>query len=254
VTIQAEGGGVLYDRGVGTAAFDWQDVILGQESMYYNGALRMVRGTGAFVGGYDANGSMTKRVVDGGGWIMTYDAENHMTQAQSSTATATFVYDGDGRRVQGTVGGVTTAYIGNYYEWTGSTSTMVRCYYAGATRVAMRVGSILRFTLDRLLYYLLSDQLGSTTITADANAAEYSELRYKAWGETRYSSGSPVPTKRQFTGELLESSLGLYFYGARFYDSALGRFVSADTIVPGMGNPQSWDRYSYVRNNPVDCS
>ncbi len=41
------------------------------------------------------------------------------------------------------------------------------------------------------------------------------------------------------------------YCGARYYDAALGRFISADTIVPGAGNPQALNRYSYVLNNPV---
>jgi len=41
------------------------------------------------------------------------------------------------------------------------------------------------------------------------------------------------------------------YYGARYYDATLGRFVSADTIVPSAGNPQSLNRYAYVYNNPT---
>jgi len=43
---------------------------------------------------------------------------------------------------------------------------------------------------------------------------------------------------------------GLMYYGARYYEPALGRFVSADAIVPEPGNPQDLNRYTYVRNNP----
>jgi hypothetical protein len=46
-------------------------------------------------------------------------------------ASATFVYDSHGNQVKGTAGGVTTYYVGNYFEWTGSTSTMVKYYSAG---------------------------------------------------------------------------------------------------------------------------
>jgi hypothetical protein len=45
--------------------------------------------------------------------------------------------------------------------------------------------------------------------------------------------------------------LGLYDYNARWYDPRLGRFVQADSIVPGAGNPLAWDRYAYTLNNPV---
>jgi len=41
------------------------------------------------------------------------------------------------------------------------------------------------------------------------------------------------------------------YYGARYYDATLGRFVSADTVVPNAGNPQSLNRYAYTLNNPV---
>ncbi|MBU0493168.1 MAG: hypothetical protein KKA73_26840, partial [Chloroflexi bacterium] len=58
-------------------------------------------------------------------------------------------------------------------------------------------------------------------------------------------------TARRFTGQLEESTIGLYDYGARFYDPLLGRFVSADTVVPEPGNPQAFNRYSYVLNNPL---
>jgi RHS repeat-associated protein len=44
---------------------------------------------------------------------------------------------------------------------------------------------------------------------------------------------------------------GLSYYNARWYDPKLGRFLSADTIVPGPANPQAFNRYSYVFNNPV---
>ncbi len=76
------------------------------------------------------------------------------------------------------------------------------------------------------------------------------ELRYKAYGETRYTWGA-TPTNRRFTGQLEEGTIGLYDYGARFYDPLLGRFISADPIVPRPGDPQNLNRYSYVRNNPL---
>jgi RHS repeat-associated protein len=76
------------------------------------------------------------------------------------------------------------------------------------------------------------------------------ELRYKAFGETRFMSGT-TPTKRQYTGQINEADIGLYFYNARYYDPSLGRFTQADTIIPQPGNPQAWDRYAYVLNNPL---
>ncbi|RLD97622.1 MAG: hypothetical protein DRI92_05310, partial [Aquificota bacterium] len=55
----------------------------------------------------------------------------------------------------------------------------------------------------------------------------------------------------RFTGQREDATIGLYFYNARYYDPALGRFISADTVVPNLGNPQSLNRYSYVLGNPL---
>ena len=53
------------------------------------------------------------------------------------------------------------------------------------------------------------------------------------------------------TGQREETGLGLYDYGARYYDPELGRFIQPDTIVPNPGDAQAFDRYAYVNNNPL---
>ncbi len=60
-----------------------------------------------------------------------------------------------------------------------------------------------------------------------------------------------LPTDYTFTGQKLDTSSGLLYYGARYYDAAIGRFAQPDSIVPNPYNPQSLNRYSYVLNNPV---
>jgi RHS repeat-associated protein len=177
-----------------------------------------------------------------------YDAENRLTSVQTSAGTATFTYDSDGSRVKGTVGGVTTTYIGNYFEWTGSTSTMKKYYYAGSIGVAMRTGS---GTGTTGVNWLFGDHLGSQSVTADASGCKIAEVRYKAWGEDRYVWGT-TPTSYRYTGQRSETSLSIYYYGARRYDSSLGRFLSPDTIVPEASQGvQAWDRMAYANNNPV---
>ena len=132
---------------------------------------------------------MATRSVGGKSFTFTYDAENRLVSV-SGDATATFVYDGDGKRVLSTMDGATTLFVGAHYEKVGSTVT--KYYMAGATRVAMRK--------DGTLSYMLGDHLGSTSLVTDINGVRTSELRYKAWGETRYSFGT-LPTKYTFTGQ-----------------------------------------------------
>ncbi len=79
-----------------------------------------------------------------------------------------------------------------------------------------------------------------------------SETRYRPYGEVR-TPGEPVAglTAHTFTGQALDPDTGLMYYRARWYDPRLGRFVSADTVVPEPGNPQALNRYAYAGNNPV---
>jgi RHS repeat-associated protein len=67
------------------------------------------------------------------------------------------------------------------------------------------------------------------------------------FGGTR--SGS-VSTDIKFTGQRLDQT-GLYYYGARYYDPEIKRFISADTIVPDPVNSQAFNRYAYCINNPL---
>ncbi len=90
--------------------------------------------------------------------------------------------------------------------------------------MAMRTGS-------STLNYLLGDHLGSQAITTSSSGAMSAEIRYYPWGTERYNSGT-TPTTYHFTGQRLESELGLYYYGARWYDPTAGRFIQADSVVP----------------------
>jgi RHS repeat-associated protein len=116
--------------------------------------------------------------------------------------------------------------------------------------------------------YLLGDHLGSTSLTTDKDGAKLSEIRYTAWGNIRYSWTSGAATtpayklnSYTFTGQYsymddpttsgTTEGFGLMFYNARWYDPYLNHFTQPDTIVPNPYNPQTWDRYSYARNNPI---
>lgn len=89
-------------------------------------------------------------------------------------------------------------------------------YFLGGQRVAMREAGD--------LFYLLSDHLGSTTITTDENGEVSAEMHYTAWGETRYKEDH-TPTGRRFTGQIQEPEIGLYFYNARWYDPYIIRLT-----------------------------
>ena len=201
---------------------------------------------------YDANGNMITRAYGGTTYTLTYDAENRMTGMTGGSVNASFTYDGDGSRVKGTIGGVTTAYVGSHFEWIGPSGTMKKYYYAGGMRVAMRSGS-------NNPLWLLGDHLGSTSKVANFDGLSiHSQQLYKPWGEKRYPTGAPtLPTTFRFTGQRSETGLGpsggegLMFYSSRWYDPSLGRWIQPDTIVPLGQGVQALDRYAYANNSPV---
>jgi RHS repeat-associated protein len=111
-----------------------------------------------------------------------------------------------------------------------------------ASSAGVRVGST--------LYYVLKDHLGSVSVVTDNTGAVVGEDRFYPFGETRFTTGT-MQTDKLFTCQREITGLGIYYYGARFYSPKLGRFISADSIVPGFANPQNLNRYSYVLNNPL---
>jgi RHS repeat-associated protein len=233
---------------------------------------------------YDANGNMTSRQIASGTYTLSYDAEGKLVGISGGGMSAVYTYNGDDERVKVVItsGSDTqiTAYVGDYFEVSVGdphqlpTPTQPNCstnycvffplvmtsslsipaghawtsyFYVNGQRVAMRVKSNQDGVEDGVFYFL-TDHLGSTASTLDSSGNLVGELRYSAWGETRYTDGT-TPTQRRYTGQL-EAETGLYFYNARWFDPAIGRFAQADTIIPGSGNPQAWDRYSYGYNNP----
>ncbi len=104
--------------------------------------------------------------------------------------------------------------------------------------------------IDNDVYYVLKDHLGSASVVTDSSGNVVGEQRYYPFGGTRWSTGS-LFTDKLFTGQREMEDLGIYHYGARFYSPTLGRFLSADTIISSIANPQTLNRYSYVANNPL---
>ena len=137
-----------------------------------------------------------------------------------------------------------TIYVLGIYEvdkTSGGTVTQTRTYYPAAG--AMRIGST--------LYYVLKDHLGSASVITNASGVTVSggEQRYYPYGESRLTA--TMLTDKLFTGQREMIGLGIYHYQSRFYSPKIGRFLSADTIVPSHTNPQSLNRFSYTLNNPL---
>lgn len=100
------------------------------------------------------------------------------------------------------------------------------------------------------LYYLYNDHLNTASLTTGSDGAIQYQMRFYPYGVPYFQLGADV-SDFGFTDQRNEST-GLMDFDARYYDPLIGRFVSADTLVPGYENPQALNRYAYALGNPVN--
>jgi RHS repeat-associated protein len=105
-------------------------------------------------------------------------------------------------------------------------------------------------------YYFHTDHLGSISVITDQFGSVVQRLSYDAWGKSRLPNGadgqpSAPPTTRGFTAQEELTVSGLVHRNGRVYDPMFGRMISADPTVPDPLDPQAFNRYSYVGNDPL---
>jgi len=179
-------------------------------------------------------------MISGAGRSFTYDYDNRPTSIVYNSTYVISVYDAYGNRVKKVTPNSTTIYIGKLYECTNGVCT--KYIFAGDERIAKVESSE--------TYFYHTDHLGSSYIITDSLGSTVQDIYYYPYGEIKTNTGSDI-ARHKFTGQEWDAETGLYYYGARYYDPRLARFISADTIVPDPRNPQSLNRYSYVLNNPL---
>jgi RHS repeat-associated protein len=179
--------------------------------------------------------------------IYTYDAENRIT----SVGGVTYTYDGDGKRVKKSNG---TLY------WTGvGSDPLAESDLSGNINeeyVFFNGSRLVRVDRPSLTqHYYLPDHLGTASIIATPatfSSATVEESDYLPYGAEIPISGSD-PNHYKFTGKERDAESGLDNFGFRYDSSAMGRFMTPDPsrLSVFFTNPQSWNRYSYVYNNPL---
>ncbi|HTC93269.1 MAG TPA: RHS repeat-associated core domain-containing protein [Terriglobales bacterium] len=181
-----------------------------------------------------------------------YDAENQLRQATVSGVTTAYDYDANGQRVKKVTSGIGTLYWygpgGEVLEETDLSGTLKNEYiFFGGKRVA-------RYNPATDYFYYFSDHLGSANVLTDASGGIKEESDYYPFGGERVVTDTGIGNNYKFTGKERDPETGLDYFGARYYGNAIGRFLSPDPsglLAQHPENPQSWNLYSYVLNNPV---
>jgi len=120
-------------------------------------------------------------------------------------------------------------------------------------------GTVPPSAIPRMLFYHL-DHLGSPRIITnesggilrDNHGVEVGRHHYMPFGEELPLIDQASSNTRQFTGHERDAESGLDYMLARYHSSSLGRFMAVDPDNDTtLEDPQSWNRYAYVRNNPI---
>jgi len=208
---------------------------------------------------YDLAGDM----IGDGIHSYQYDAEGRLASVDSGS-TATYVYDAGGTRVRRIVGGV--AYD-DVYDLGGHVISDFLASGGTWNRGEVYAGGMHLATYENgTTYFAHSDWLGTERVRSLPSGSIFTP---SLWTSYPFGEGSatPNPSPAHFTGKERDSESGNDYFGARYYASSMGRFMSPDPLpwlgwqhgnskdrqkfAAFIGNPQSLNLYAYVNGNPV---
>ncbi len=202
---------------------------------------------------YSSVGNLTREPLLGGPLTVNYayNAENKIVTA----GTAGYEYDGEGQRVKitSTYAGASRRMVYNAVgkliaEYTLSGSLIKEYFYRGGQLLAT-IGA------DGTVKFGTADHLGSVRewTQGDGSLVVDGTHDYTPFGLDLYPGGQHDGQRQQFGSKERDIETGLDYFIARYYASIQGRFTSPDRpfVDQNEFNPQSWNLYAYVRNNPL---
>jgi RHS repeat-associated protein len=130
-----------------------------------------------------------------------------------------------------------------------------RAVVVGVLVFVLAPAAALAQTTTQVVEYYTTDAIGSVrAVTKKVNGQwQVTHHDFMPSGE-QVSPPYPSPDKRLFTGKERDAETGQDYFGARYYRTDLGRFTTVDpelNIKDALVDPQRWNRYAYVRNNPL---
>lgn len=241
------------------------------------GAIRphAVTSVGATIHTYDASGNITSddangnMIIDNDDRTFTYSVFDQMTLVERGGDRLEFGYGIDRQRNyrEETVNAVTTKtfYMGSAERVETGTTVEIRRRIGGEVVITHELDVNDDVDSTKVRYQML-DHLGSPIAVYDGSAGASERLSYGTWGNRRnydtplvalphyntdFVSGVDTDTVRGYTGHEHGDAFGIIHMNGRIYDPQLGRTLQADPFIQDPTNTQSYNRYSYVLNNPL---
>jgi RHS repeat-associated protein len=198
---------------------------------------------------YDNDGNMITATTSAGTTTYTYDYENRLTNVtQSGTVTATYTYNALGQRIGFDDSGTQTwtVYNGssadaNVYADFNSSGAMTTRYLYGPA-----VDQILaRTSSTGTLAWYLTDNVGTVRDMTNSSGTVIDHIVYDSFGNITTQTNASEADRFLFAGMQYDSTAGIYYDHARYYDATIGRFMSQDPKGFDAGDT---NLYRYVGN------
>lgn len=215
--------------------------------------------------GFDGNNRIVGKSYDATGNLLNDDMHGYGYDAESRVVTvdgvAAYRYDGGGQRVRKLVG----ENLRFVYDMTGQLIAEFDAANGALKKEYVYGASGLVATIEPVngTRYTTSDHLGSPRVVTNAGGGVVSRHDYMPFGEellagvggrsTAMGYSASDGLRQKFTGKERDAETGLDYFIARYYSSGQGRFTTPDPLLESgrVAEPQSWNRYAYVMNNPV---
>jgi len=198
---------------------------------------------------YDANGNLTQKQSNTKITNYSFDMENRLTKVNAGGKEALFQYDGTGKRSRLTAAGSSIDYLYDanscIIERNSSSGATTASYLRNPYAPGGIGGLVRRAATPEESYYLYNGQNGVINLT-NLSGASTGIYDYDSFGNTLAQSGTSSNTYGYSTKEL--DSTGLIYFGARYYDPRMGRFITPDPL----GMVDGPNLYAYVNNDPVN--
>jgi RHS repeat-associated protein len=236
-------------------------------SYSYDAADRLLQ-AGATTYGYDANGNMTSKTEAGTTTTYTYDYANRLISIRNPQSEIRYSYDGYSRRisrlVKGSGFGIPEAEKTDYL-WDGM-NVMLEFYQNKGNPLEYIYGNGQLISRDDLLvlpvskrlvyqntHWFHQDGLGSVVNLTDSSGNVKLTYGYDAFGEITKEEGAVGWKKNRytFTGKPYDPTAGMYYFGARWYEPEVGRWITKDMYQANVFDQVNIHKYVYVSNNPI---
>jgi RHS repeat-associated protein len=215
----------------------------GPTSYNYNASNELTSSSVAIYA-YDNNGNTTSKTTSAGTTSYTWDFENRLSSVRlpGTGGTVNFQYDPFGRRIYKSSPAGTYIYVydgSNVIQELGGAGNLLASYTQGPG-----IDQPLALYSGPATSYFQADGLGSITSLTNSAGAVAASYVYDSFGNLTASTGTAT-NPVQYTGRECDPETGLYYYRARYFDPAQGRFMSEDPIRLQGGI----NFYPYVKNS-----